>query len=190
MKKFYVLLTLAFFSACNATSDSKYTRLVNEELSKGKRYDNLFMNMHFGMTSKQFFSYCWELNKKGVFTDGNNNTAVMYKIKDQLKSPASMNFYPDFYENKIYRMRTDFEYDAWAPWNKALYADSLLPDLKKMFMRWYPNSNEFINLTDPNRGTIYVKVDGNRRITMGRYNDRQVKVEFTDLLVEKKIKQN
>ena len=57
----------------------------------------------------------------------------MYKVDSGLKYPASMNFYPDFYENKICKMRVDFQYDGWAPWNKNLYADSLLPDVVNLY---------------------------------------------------------
>jgi len=33
-----------------------------------------------------------------------------------------------------------------------------------------------------------VKVDGNRRITIGKFDDRKVKVDYTDLLIEQKLK--
>ena len=124
------------------------TRLVKKELAKGKRVDSLFLGISFGMTSKTFYGYCWELNKKGIFTDGASNTMVLYKINSALRFPASMNFYPDFYENKIYHMRVIFQYDGWAPWNKAQYADSLLPDILRLYKKWYPGSNEFIKITD------------------------------------------
>jgi hypothetical protein len=175
-------------SACNGLAGDEYTRLVKKELAKGKRVDSLFLGISFGMTSKAFFAYCWELNKKGIITDGVNNTMVLYKMDSGLKYPASMNFYPDFHENKIYHMRVIFQYNAWAPWNKAQYADSLLPDILRLYKKWYPGSNEFIKITDKVKGTIYVKVDDNRRITVGKYDDAQVHVDYTDLLVEKKLK--
>jgi hypothetical protein len=31
-------------------------------------------------------------------------------------------------------------------------------------------------------------VDGNRRITIGRYDDVHIKVDYTDLLIEKQLK--
>jgi hypothetical protein len=43
-------------------------------------------------------------------------------------------------------------------------------------------------MTDKVKGTIYVKVDGNRRITAGKYDDEQVHVDYTDLFIEKKLK--
>jgi hypothetical protein len=178
-----------FLTACkSSTGWDAYNKTVEKELHKGKRVDSLFLGISFGMSSKEFYGYCWELNKKGVLTDGNNNSAVLYKIDTGLKHPASMNFYPDFYKDKISSMRAEFHYNAWAPWNKAQFADSLLPDMLRMFKDWYPGGNDFIAITDKTRGTIYVKVDGNRRVTVGKYNDMIVKVDYTDLLIEQALK--
>jgi hypothetical protein len=107
-KSAYCLVLAGVISVCSCSffDRNEYSELVKKELAKEKRVDSLFLGIHFGMTSKQFYGYCWELNKKGVLTDGNNNTAVLYKIDKELKYPASMNFYPDFFENKIYSMRT------------------------------------------------------------------------------------
>lgn len=179
---------IVFSTNCSYLSGNDYSGLIKKELAKGIRVDSLFLGMHFGMSSKQFYGYCWELNKKGLLTDGNNNTAVLYKPGKQLKFPASMTFYPDFYENKIYTMRVSFQYDSWAPWNKGQYSDTLLPDVLKMLKQWYPNGNDFLEINDKTRGTIYVKVDGNRRIAVGKFNDMLVKVDYTDLLIEQKLK--
>lgn len=185
----YLLAVAAMISIGSCTaSDQEYTRLVKKELAKGIKADSLFLGISFGMTKKEFFGHCWELNKKGILTDGSNNTMVLYKIDSALKYPASMNFYPDFYENKVSNMRVNFQYNGWAPWNKALFSDTLLPYVLQLFKQWYPGGNEFIHITDKVKGTIYIKVDGNRRITVGRFNDMVVKVDYTDLLVDEKQK--
>jgi len=185
----YLLLVAMMVANCTDSSLRQYEIVMKNELSSGKRTDSLFFGIYFGMSSKQFFGYCWELNKKGVFTDGVNNMYVLYKLKNnELKHPASMNFYPDFYQNKIYKMRVNFQYDSWAPWNKQLYADSLLPDVLRLYENWYSKGNSFIKINDKEKGTIYVKIDGNRRITIGRYNDMLVKVDYTDLLAEEQVK--
>ena len=184
---FYFALML-LISACDADNTKTYPELVKQELGKGVRNDSLFLGLYLGMSSKDFYGHCWELNKNGIISDGANNTMVKFKVDSGLKHPATMNFYPDFYENKIYKMRVDFQYDGWAPWNKNLYADSLLPEVVKLYKQWYPKGNEFISLKDSARGTIYIKVDGNRRITIGRYSEMLVKADFTDLLIEEKLK--
>jgi len=191
LKYYAYLLSITIIISLNACSwpgGSEYNRLVKKELAKGTRSDSLFMGIYLGMTSKAFYGHCWDLNKKGVFTNGSNNTSVLYKIDKDLKYPASMNFYPDFYEDKIFSMWASFEYDAWAPWNKAQQSDSLLPDVLQVYKRWYPGGNDFITIANEKRGTIFVKVDGNRRITIGKFDDRMVKVDYSDLLIEQKLK--
>jgi hypothetical protein len=183
-----LLSMVAVFGSCSSFTGTEYSRLVKRELAKGTRTDNIFFGLSLGMRSKAFYDRCWELNKKGLFTNGNDNTTVLYKVEKGLKYPASMDFYPDFYQGKISRMKVSFQYNAWAPWNKPQWADSLLPDVLNLYKTWYPQGNPFISITDQKRGTIYVKVDGNRRITIGKFNDVKVKVDYADLLIEDKQK--
>ncbi len=185
---FFSITAVISFCSCSYFGGSEYNRLVKKELAKNVRVDSLFMGIYLGMTSKAFYSHCWDLNKKGLFTNGSTNTSVLYKVSEGLKYPASMNFYPDFYEDKVFSMWASFEYNGWAPWNKTLYADSLLPDVLHLYKKWYPGGNDFITITNKERGTIYVKVDGNRRITIGKFDDKLVKVDYTDLLIEEKLK--
>ena len=96
-----------------------------------------------------------------------------------------MNFYPDFRQGKISKMRVSFSYDAFAPWNKQMFADSLQLDVLNMLKKWY-KEKDFIRITDPAKGTIFVQVDGNRRIIIGKYDDAHVIVDYTDLLTDEK----
>lgn len=165
--------------------------MAAKELAHGQRVDSLFFGIHLGMSSKQFYAHCWEMNKKGLFTDGENNTAVLYKLdNNELDHPASMNFYPAFYQDKLHNMRVTYNYDAWAPWNKHLFADSLQLKVLELYTAWYKGGNSFIKMEDKKRGTIYVKVDGNRRIIIGKYDDVRVKVDYSDLRVEKEIEEH
>lgn len=181
---FFVWYLVLVF-ACNS-DNNRYYKLVEEELSKGVRHDSLFMGIKLGMTSKEFYTHCWKMNKKGIFFEGLSNTTVLYRFKNELKHPATMNFYPDFQQNKINRMRVNVNYDAFAPWNKNLYADSLQLDLLNLFKKWYPGTN-FMKIMDKDRGTIFVQVQGNRRIIIGKYDEQNIKVDYTDLLTDKKF---
>ncbi len=183
-----VLLILLIDTSCTNDNFKKYEALEVEEPASGKHADSLFMGICLGMTSKQFYTRCWQLNKQGIFTDGENNNAVLYQMNQgQLKYKASMNFYPEFRNDKIYKMRSTFNYDAWAPWNKSMMSDSLQLDIVKLLTKWYPAGNIFLQIQDKERGTIYVKVDGNRRIIVGKYDDMRVKVDYTDLLAEQAL---
>jgi hypothetical protein len=57
----------------------------------------------------------------------------------------------------------------------------------RLYQKWYPYGNPFIPIEDKKRGTIYVKVDGNRRITIGKFDEMQIKADYTDLLIESKL---
>lgn len=189
VKLIFVVFLILIFVGCSRNKDkNSYTELVKSELASGKRYDSIFFGIYLGMTGKEFFRHCWEMNKKGLFTDGRGNTAVLYRLNhNELKYPASMNFYPEMDQGKINKMSVLFQYDAWAPWNKDLFSDSLLPDVLNLYNKWYVNGNPFINF-GKKENSIYVKVDGNRRITIRKQNDMDVKVEYIDLLAEQKMK--
>lgn len=178
-----LLLPAVLLCGCMDMQFERYKAIMKKELASGAHADSLFFGIHFGMTSKQFFAHCWEMNKRGLFTDGQHNTAVLYKLNNhELKHPASLNFYPTFTHNRISQLWATIEYDGWAPWNKHLGSDRLIEDVLALYKKWYNTGNPFLTITDKKRGTIYVKVDGNRRIIIGRYNDIQVKVDYTDML--------
>ncbi|OLY95528.1 hypothetical protein [Cnuella takakiae] len=173
-----------FFTSCQTSPLDQYQQLVKKE-ANGKKANDLFLNISFGMPSKDFYLHCWNMNKKGLFADGANNTSVLYKVPDSLmKHPTDMYFYPEFNRGKVSGMWVRFQYAGWAPWNKALASDSLLPDVVQLYQRWYPGGNSFLKIEDQAKGTLYVKVDGNRRIIIGKYDDVQVKVDYTDLSVQ------
>jgi len=183
----WILFSVWLLPVFSCNSDSRrYDKLVKNELSRGVRKDSLFMGMKLGMTSKEFYTHCWQMNKKGLFFAGPGNMTVSYKLDKELKYPASMNFFPDFRQGKIYKMKVIFSYDAFAPWNKNLFADSLQLDVLRLLKKWYKDK-DFISMTDATRGTILVQVDGNRRIIIGHSDDAHVKVDYTDLLVDEKI---
>lgn len=179
-----ILLSVVTITNCTSNNFQNYETLMAKEPASGKRADSLFLGIYFGMTPKQFYLHCWQLNKEGILT-GDNTNAVLYHLQNgELNHDATMNFYPAFQNNRIYKMAATFNYDGWAPWNKNLMADSLQQSVIKLFKKWYPGGNPFLEINDNERGTIYVKVDGNRRITVGKYDDMKVKVDYTDLLTE------
>jgi hypothetical protein len=191
MKKIFAIfiVVITYIYGCG-TDDPKtqYSKLVRSEKAKNVRVDSLFMGFYLGMPNKDFYDRCWKLNKEGILMDGVGNIFVLYRLNhNELKYPASMNFYPDFHKEKIYKLRTQFDYESWAPWNKSQYADSLMPDVLNFFKKWYPEGNPFITITDSVKGTIHVKVDGNRRIVISKVDERLVKADFTDMTVEDEL---
>lgn len=178
----YCIMILLFTAGCNPTSE--YEAKVEAELDKGIIYDSLFLGLKFGMNSKEFYAHCWELNKQNIIQQGTKNTTVLYELKG-LKHPATMDFYPSFYEDKIYEMPVVFAYKGWAPWNEHLFSDSLQQDVLKLFEKWYGKG--FMTIEHPEKGAAYVKVDGNRRISLYKDGDMYVKALFTDLRMDEAI---
>ena len=187
-----VLLVVWVLAGCSPESNQdKYNRLVEKELASGKKVDSIFFGIHLGMPQQRFFMHCWDMNKKGLFTNGTDHTGsmcVLYKLNEGLAHKASMNFYPEFSDSSIWKMHATFQYDGWAPWNKHLGADSLLLDVLALYKKWYPDGNSFIELDDSKKERKYIKVDGNRKIAVKKLDDVLVEVNYTDIPVEKQIK--
>jgi hypothetical protein len=177
-----IIICVLMLTGCSESGIDAYNSLLEKERAGNKRINDIFMGISLGMTNKDFYMHCWDMNKKGLFFDGSGNTAVKYKLKNkELKHDAEMNFYPEFTHGKIAGMWVKFQYEGWVPWNKKLDSDDLLEDVLQLYRKWYAEGNPFITINDKERGTIYIKVDGNRRIIIGRFDEVQVKVDYTDL---------
>lgn len=148
--------------------------------------DSLFLGISLGMERQAFYDHCWEQNKKKLFTHGPTNQSVQYQLKDGFETPVAMRFFPTFHEDKIFEMPVTFTYDAWAPWNRRYWSDSLLVKVLPLFKRWYGDG--FKKLDHPTMGTVYYKIDGTRRINLFRKDDQYVQAVFTDLVIERELK--
>jgi len=177
----FLMIFSSVISGC--TPKTKYERKLKHELAKGERYDSLFMGLYLGMPEKDFYTHCWKLNRQGLIRQGSNNSTVEYQMRNELKYPATMNFYPSFVEGKIAEMPVKFAYSGWAPWNMKLSSDSLQTDVLKWFEKEY--GDHFMKVDHPKRGSAFVKINGNRRITIFRENDINVWAIFSDMSVMK-----
>ncbi|UCG26729.1 MAG: hypothetical protein JSV24_07030, partial [Bacteroidales bacterium] len=181
MRKAWIIpLLVAGLMIFGCTPKSKYERRLKRELASGVRNDSIFMGIYLGMPEKDFYTHCWLLNRKGLIRQGPNNLTVQYELKNELKFPGTMHFYPEFEQGKIVEMPVRFIYNGWAPWNDELSSDNLQEDLLKWFEKDYGNG--FITVEHPDRGFAYVKIDGNRRITIFKQDDMYVWAVFTDMI--------
>ena len=180
MKKYFLVgQVLLILIACQSCSDSKGNTDSN--------FDSLFLGTYFGMEKKEFFEYCWEMNRQKKFIHGPTNQSVEYKLVGELEYPVTMRFYPSFHQDRIYEMPVTFNYEGWAPWNKQFSADTLLVNMVDVFKRWY--GEDFKELEHKTMGKVYYRMDGHRRINLFRKDDQYVQAVFTDLKVEKQIKE-
>jgi len=173
-----LLIPVIIFPGCSPRS--RYEKRLKHELSTGVRCDSLFMGMYLGMTDKDFYIKCWQLNGKHLVKQGPGNTTVEYIMNNELKYKATMNFYPKFLDGKIVEMPVKYAYAGWAPWNRKLSSDLLEKDLLRYYKSIYGQG--FISVRNRTRGIAYIKIDGNRRITIYK-NDPYVWAVFRDLTV-------
>jgi hypothetical protein len=144
-----------------------------------------FMGLYLGMPQKDFYMQCWELNRMGLVKQGPDNKTVEYQLKTELKYPALMNFYPGFVDDRISEMPIRFIYSGWTPWNTKLSSDSLQVDILRWFRIMYGDG--YMKVDHPEQGSAYVKLDGNRRITIFREDEMYVWAVITDMSVIKEI---
>lgn len=177
------LLIVFIYSGCSPKE--RYERKLDYELARGVRVDSLFMGLYLGMPQKDFYTHCWKLNRKGLIKQGPDNTKVEYMLKNELKYPGTMYFYPMFYQSKIYEMPVQFMYNGWAPWNKKLSSDRLLTDV----LNWYKNiyGGGFMKVKHSKWGMAHIQIKGNRRITLFKQDEHYVWAIFTDMLINKEL---
>lgn len=187
MKECLILLLTISMALISCNSQDTYEEWVKKELNKGIQRDSLFLGYRFGMTKQEFYDHSWSLNKEKKVMQGAGNQTVRYEV-DELDHKAEMNFYPKFHNNRIYIMPAKYSYSAWAPWNKELWADSLLTDLVGLYEEKYDTGFRKIDHPDLKR-PAHVSIQGNRSITIFKKDDTQhVVVTFTDLEVRKQIR--
>ncbi|MDH5398890.1 MAG: hypothetical protein OEX02_12130 [Cyclobacteriaceae bacterium] len=179
---FLLFLFVAIFTWTSCNTKSKYDQMVEEGLASGEHYDSLFLGISLGMTDSAFYTHCWQLNKQQLVYQGSGNMSVLYKLKEELKHAATMEFYPEFVAGKIAKMKAIIKYDGWSPWNEDMSNNELQEDVLQLFKNWY--GDDFMEVKHPHNGVAYVKIQGNRRISIYVNDDTSVVVFFTDLAME------
>jgi hypothetical protein len=184
LKSVNTLILALFLFSCH----SEYEKLEKKELGSGKTVNELFFGLELGMNRKAFFETCWDLNKQGKLSNGPTELSIEHQTVMSSGNPARMRFYPKFEQDKIYLMPIEFTYEGWAPWNEDLSAENLREDVVKLFEEWYGPG--FLEVTSDDKSqVVFVKMDGNRRIRIFKKHISIVRVEISDLPVEKKIKE-
>ena len=62
-----------------------------------------------------------------------------------------------------------------------------MKEIEGLLSGWY--QTEFYEIQGPkNRSNLFATVNGNRRISLTKVSEREVRARFTNLLIEKKLK--
>ena len=187
LKTSFNIFIFILFISMAACSESEYSKLIKTEIAKEIVHDSIFLGLKFGQTNQEFFAICMKLNQDEIITNGGVKMSVKYilptKKGDDPKYATTMHFYGIFNKEKIMTgMDMQFSYNAWSLWNKSLQSDHLIHAVKDTLRSWYPG-NDFIKVEmKKNKGNIFVKIDGNRRIIIKPLDDnKSVKVLIDDL---------
>ena len=181
----FILLPIIIICTILQSCDSSVNTTSDDGFSKS---DSLFLGFHLGMAQKDFFDHCTELNKQQKITQGPGGTTnVEYRIVGEYDSEISMRFFPTFIEEKIFEMPVTYSYVAWAPWNRQYWAEELLPKVLEKYKEVYGDDFKLIN--HPTQGKVYYKIDGKRRINLFVKDEQHVQAVFSDLKVEKRLKE-
>ena len=182
--RFSKLLFISFLVISIVSCKSEYEKMESRELGSGKVVNEIFLGLELGMDKKAFYEKCWELNSKGLLTNGPSELSVEYNAPMPSGNPAKMRFFPKWEDDKIYMMPVEFTYEGWAPWNEELAVEKLREDVVKLFEEWYGPG--FIEVANEDKSQIaFVKVDGNRRIRIFRKQLSIVRAEIVDLKIQK-----
>lgn len=178
-----LFLLLVLFSC-----KSDYEKMEEKELSSGKKVNELFLGLELGMEKKDFFQTCWDLNQKGMLINGPSELSVEYQPEMPSGNKAKMMFYPKFEEDRIYLMPIEFQYLGWSPVNEDLAVEKLREDVLQLMEQWYGPG--FIEVSNEDKSKIaWVKIDGNRRIRIFKKHISAVRVEISDLPIQKRLSQ-
>ena len=185
-KIIFCLLVLTPFLACEI--ESEYSKLLKKELKSGKSFNDLVLGLKIGQTKDDFYEICADLNKKKLITSGARNLYPEYILypKDSVENGKKirMSFMGIFDDDRIMKgMDIRFNYYSWIAWREEYNSDNLINEIKDTLQLWYPGNN-FIEIDlklDSKNNLAYVKIDGNRQITMYKIDGRDVAVIIEDV---------
>ncbi len=182
MKKIGFLCCLGLIlwvTSCGKSRQKDLATVEKQELAKGLRNDTVFMDIQLAMPKQAFFDYCWGMNKKGQFTEGEAMTVEHDLGKRNFAYPIQMNFYPKFKDGKVSEVPMKFTYKGIDISFPNGQTEKLLKDVKKLAEEWY---GEGFFITDLPEGlNAYAKVTGNRRVLIFSDKEYEVMVIVTDL---------
>lgn len=185
--KYVKLISLALFLSMTAVCcKSEYTTIVQDELATGIVNDSLVLGMIRGMTKKDFYSHCWQLNKQEMVHQGSGNQYALYPFRALRPAGDSVSiemlFYGIFDENDTMRgMDMIYSYPGWSPWSTQYQVDDLVEHLIWLYEKDL-GGNPFFHLDlGLDKIKAHVKIDGDRQITIYPKTERQVAVKIEDL---------
>ena len=168
MVSWVVIITYCMVTfGCAKTAEERYVEYEKQELDKGIRNDSLFLGLYLKMPKKEFRDYCFEMNLKGKFKQGGKKNSTWVECElNGTKYPTAINFYPNFKNDSISEMNAAIYYNNATFEDGTFEKDSLMQDVLGLLYKWY--GGETFKIKSPlfYKEDVYVKVNGNKRITI------------------------
>jgi hypothetical protein len=182
----HILQFACFILFATSCQEVNHEKMIADGIASGIRHDTMFYGYYFGMPRLAFFQHSLELNSKGIMTNGPENNSILITLPDDgYKNTIDMNLYPDFFNEKVWRMKVWFNYQAWAPWNYQYHADKCLPDALKYLEKTYKTS--FKKVKTGKGQTYWLAIDGNREIMVSVKDEMKVFATITDLSISTRV---
>lgn len=169
------------FMGCSKTIT--YEDVLAEELAKDVRYDSLFYGIHFNMTAPAFLDHCFEMNQRKIFFQYGSGSEVIVKFDEEFEFPVEFKFFPNLEKHLIQELQGRYLYIGRSPFNKERGSDVLILDIVRQMEVWY-EGRKFIKISPADKWLTdkFVKIDGNRKITLEQNQvTGEVQVLFEDL---------
>lgn len=168
-------------------SEPSYAEMEQEEMAKNIRFDSIAYGVNLGMTYDDFKWRCLLQNRDGVFKPNASGDAVQLRFTKGFKYPVHFEFFPADIEGEydpILKYNATTRYVDYSGYNKEMSMENLVKETKTFFEKGY-GGREFIaipNENDPWIKNNFVKIDGNRKITLTPvYMGSELIITFEDL---------
>lgn len=161
------MLLCLLIIGCAKTPEKRFLEHQKQELATGIRNDSLFMGLYLKMPLKEFREYCFDMNLKGKFKQGGTKSPNWVESKlGGMDYPAAITFYPNFKNDSISEMKAAIYYDNAVFKDSTFERDSLLLDVFGKMDKWYGGETFKIKSQLFYKEDVYVKLNGNRRVTI------------------------
>ena len=158
--------------------------MQSREMARGVRYDSLVYGIRFGMSMEDFARHCAEMNRKKLFMPNSQGNAVLLTLNEGFEDTVKFEFFPDRNEDRtLIRLMGTLRYEAFSYYDEKYDIGNLLEEARDFFEKGY-GGNSFIAIPheNPLMKHQYIKVDGNRKITLSpRFDGQSLDVLFEDL---------
>lgn len=180
-----ILVVTGFLNSCG--TKPSYDEIIKEELAREIRFDSIAYGVELGMTFDDFKWRCLLQNRDGIFKPNATSDAVQITFTDGFEYPVNLEFFPADIQGEhepIAKYTASLRYEGYSNFNKKMTMENLVKETIGFFENGY-EGRKFIavpNEKDPWIKNNYVKIDGNRKITLTPiYMGGELNVTFEDL---------